>query len=150
IRGLALSGSEELERFHNEAKTPAKIKHPNIVEIYGVGQCGSQPYFLLEFVEGGSLDLKLHGAPLPPKTAARMTELLAEAIQVAHDKGILHRDLKPANVLLSPTTKKSGVSIEDASGPGRTAGAVYYFPKIADFGLAKRIELGPDDSTGPA
>jgi tetratricopeptide (TPR) repeat protein len=112
------AGEQELTRFKTEAEAVARLQHPNIVQIYEVGEEEGRPYFSLEFVEGGSLDRKLHGTPQSPQEAARLLHQLAVAMQAAHEKNIIHRDLKPANVLLT------------------TDGT----PKITDFGLAKRLE----------
>ncbi|HEV3083361.1 MAG TPA: protein kinase, partial [Gemmataceae bacterium] len=95
----------------------AGLNHPNIVQIYEVGNADGRLYFTMEFVEGGSLAQKLAGVPQPVRQAATLMSTLAEAVQVAHQHGIIHRDLKPANVLLTG---------ED-------------IPKIADFGLARRM-----------
>jgi eukaryotic-like serine/threonine-protein kinase len=113
------ASSEELARFHSEATDLARLRHPNIVQIYETGQDENCPYFSMEFVDGGSLARHLDGAPLPARRAAELVQTLARAIHHAHQQGIVHRDLKPANVLL-------------------TADGV---PKITDFGLAKG--LGP-------
>ncbi len=109
---------KELERFVREAQAAAGLNHPNIVQIYEVGNVEGRPYFTMEFVEGGSLAQKLAGVPQPVREAAALTSTLAETVQVAHQRGIIHRDLKPANVLLT----------------------VEGIPKIADFGLARRME----------
>ena len=111
---------DQLERFRHEAEAVARLQHPNIVQIYEVGQRDGRPYFSLEFVDGGSLADKLRGTPLPPAEAAHVLETLARAVHAAHQRGIVHRDLKPANVLLT---------LEGT-------------PKIADFGLAKETEGG--------
>jgi tetratricopeptide (TPR) repeat protein/tRNA A-37 threonylcarbamoyl transferase component Bud32 len=120
----AHASSHQLARFHAEAEAVAQLQHPNIVQIFEVGDRNGLPFFSLEFVEGGSLADKIDGKPRPPREAAETVEVLAQAMAVAHQHGIIHRDLKPANVLL---TKDD-------------------LPKITDFGLAKRIE-GDSDLT---
>jgi hypothetical protein len=114
----AHAGPEQLARFRREAEAVAALRHPNIVQIYDVGELPSGPYFTMELVEGGSLARKLDGRPLPPRQAAELIAALACGVQFAHQSGIVHRDLKPANVLLT------------------AEGA----PKISDFGLARRLE----------
>jgi WD40 repeat protein len=111
------AGAEQRTRFRTEAEAIASLQHPNIVQIYEVGEAEGKSYVALEFLEGGSLDGRLRGTPLPPKGAARLVEVLAGAVHAAHRQHIVHRDLKPANILLT------------ADGT----------PKVADFGLAKRL-----------
>ncbi len=118
ILGGTHAGSERLARFQAEAEAVARLQHPNIVQIHEVGEHDGLPYFSLEFVDGGTLDQKVHRRPQPPREAAYLVETLARAMHYAHEHGVVHRDLKPANVLLT----QSGV------------------PKITDFGLAKRLE----------
>jgi serine/threonine-protein kinase len=115
-----LAGPQELERFHRETAALARLRHPNIVQVYDAGEVEGRPYFSMELVEGGSLAQKLSGTPQPARQAAALLTTLAEAIHAAHQSGILHRDLKPANILLA------------ADGT----------PKIADFGLAAPLEGG--------
>jgi tetratricopeptide (TPR) repeat protein/tRNA A-37 threonylcarbamoyl transferase component Bud32 len=118
----AQAGERQLARFQTEAEAVAQLQHPNIVQIFEVGDHDGLPFFSLEFIDGDSLAHKISGKPRPPLEAAATVELLARGMAVAHDRGIIHRDLKPANILL-------------------TAAGV---PKISDFGLAKRLE---DDSS---
>ncbi len=113
-----LADGEQIARFRGEAEALARLKHPNIVEIYEIGEAEGKPYLALELVEGGGLDRKLAGTPMPAREAAGLVETLARALHFAHVHGVIHRDLKPANVLLS------------ADGQ----------PKITDFGLAKVLE----------
>src|SRR5207249_811198 len=109
------------------------LHHPHIVEVYEVGTADNGlPYLAMEFMDKGNLALALAGKPLPPLLAAELIELLARAVQAAHEHGIIHRDLKPTNVML---TTPSLV--------GRIANPSYCqslgVPKIMDFGLAKRL-----------
>jgi eukaryotic-like serine/threonine-protein kinase len=109
---------KELERFLREAKAIAGLRHPNIVQIYEVGDVDGRPYFTMEFVEGGSLAEKIQGIPQPARQAAALLATLADAIHAAHQNGIVHRDLKPGNILLTATGT----------------------PKVTDFGLARRLQ----------
>jgi tRNA A-37 threonylcarbamoyl transferase component Bud32 len=123
VRAGGTASTEELERFRLEAEAVAALQHPNIVQIHEVGEVDGQPFFALEFVEGGSLAERLRGGRLSSRQAAVLVRTLAQAVQHAHDKGVVHRDLKPANVLLMPS-----------------AGEELGTPKITDFGLAKRLD----------
>src|SRR5262249_56587743 len=81
-------------------------RHPNVVQIYDVGDADGRPYFTMELVEGGSLAHRLLGTPLGARAAAALVATLAEAVQVAHHGGMIHRDLKPAHILLQ---RKAGI-----------------------------------------
>jgi tetratricopeptide (TPR) repeat protein/predicted Ser/Thr protein kinase len=118
LKSAARAGWEEVTRFRAEAEVVARLQHPNIVQIYEVGEQDGQPFFAMEYVEGGSLFRHTAGRAQPARQAAQMVETLARAMHVAHQHGIVHRDLKPANVLLT----------EDGT------------PKITDFGLAKQMD----------
>src|SRR5262249_48015929 len=98
----------QLARFRREAEAAAELRHAHIVPIYEVGEFQRRPYFSMELLEGGNLAQKLAGTVLPPRQAAQILEVLAEAVAAAHQHGIIHRDLKPANVLLTPADTKSG------------------------------------------
>jgi WD40 repeat protein len=122
VLGGVHADPHSLSRFHAEAEAAAQLQHPNIVQIYAVGEADGLPYYSLEYVEGGTLAQHVSGSPVSPRRAAELVEVLARAVQYAHARGIVHRDLKPANILLTPE------------------GA----PKITDFGLAKRFESNGD------
>jgi serine/threonine-protein kinase len=115
------AGEDERARLRAEAEAVARLSHPNIVQIFEVGEHDGLPFLALEFVAGGGLDCGLDGTPWPARRAAVLAETLARAVHAAHVGGVVHRDLKPANVLLT------------ADGA----------PKVADFGLAKRLDGGP-------
>jgi serine/threonine-protein kinase len=138
----AWAGSGEVARFRAEAEAVARLQHPNIVQIYEVGDLDGRPFFSLEYVDGGSLADRLDGTPLPARAAAELIRTLALAIHAAHERGIVHRDLKPANILLQKSEVRSQKT--EAQPPGRPASDFClltsdFFPKIADFGLAKRL-----------
>jgi serine/threonine protein kinase len=119
---------EQVARFREEAKAIARLQHPNIVQIYEVGEESGHPFFSMELIEGGSLAEHLRGTPLTAGRAAQLVETLARAVHAAHQQGVIHRDLKPANILLAPPAFVT-------SHPGGMEGWV---PKITDFGLAKK------------
>ena len=94
------AGPTDLARFRAEAAALARLQHPNIVQIYDVGETAGQPYFVFEYVAGGSLAQYLRGTPQPVRPAAQLIDTLARAVHAAHASGVIHRDLKPANILL--------------------------------------------------
>ncbi|HKI16522.1 MAG TPA: serine/threonine-protein kinase, partial [Isosphaeraceae bacterium] len=140
-------GQVGLARFRAEAEAVAKLLHSNIVQIYETGEHEGRPYFSLEFVEGGSLDKRIGASPTSPRAAAQFVETLARTMEVAHQRGIVHRDLKPANILLAKLGSQSSV-IRNREFDSSSLPADHWSrtttPKIADFGLAKRVD---DDSS---
>jgi WD40 repeat protein len=119
------AGAEHLSRFQVEAEAVARLRHPNIVQIYEVGRAGTQPFLSLEFCPGGNLADRLREGPLPPERAAQLLEQVALAVQAAHEAEVIHRDLKPGNILLV----REGASPEE------------FGAKVTDFGLAKRLDV---------
>jgi len=118
IRDDWLGSTEHIARFEIEAEALARLDHPNILKIYEIGKARRAPFVALELLEGGSLKDRLAGNPQPVREAALLSTI-ARAVHAAHVAGILHRDLKPSNILFD----QAGI------------------PKIADFGLAKRLEV---------
>ena len=118
IRRGVNSQSAYVARFRIEAQAVARLRHPNILQIFEIGDAGGMPFFSLELLEGGSLAARLRGNPQPARASAELVVTLARAVHIAHRAGIIHRDLKPSNILFGA----DGV------------------PKVADFGLAKRLE----------
>ena len=120
----ALLRPDNKRRFVQEAKVMALLQHPNIVQIYEIGEVDGHPFMAMEYVPGQTLRDRQDAKPWAPNQAAEMVAVLAGAVQAAHAHGIIHRDLKPNNILL-------------------TADGV---PKICDFGVAKFLEE-PTDHT---
>jgi serine/threonine-protein kinase len=123
---------ENRSRFRAEAKEVARLDHANIVPVYDVGECESQLYFSMKYVEGMTLAKLLANGPLPPREAARLLVAIADAVHYAHERGILHRDLKPSNILLS-----SNSSVPSPPSSEKYLGQ--WTPYVTDFGLAKRV-----------
>jgi WD40 repeat protein/serine/threonine protein kinase len=147
------AGPQERERFRIEAQAAAQLHHPNIVQIYEVGEADGHPYLALEYVPGKSLADQLTGTPWPARDSARLVEPLARAIHHAHERGVIHRDLKPANVLLSAElgTRSAESRTRDAkSNPStfRIPRSEFRAPKITDFGLAKQVSESGERTEG--
>ncbi len=113
-------------RFTREAQALARLNHPHIVTLHDFGESGGLYYFLMEFVDGVNLRQLIDGGKLEPRQALAIVPQVCEALQYAHDEGIVHRDIKPENILLD---KKGRV-------------------KIADFGLVKLMGSGDPVAAG--
>src|SRR6185503_10624053 len=110
------------QRFRREAQTVAGLVHPNVVMIHDVGEAGTQPYLVMELVDGRPLSDLLRERKLEPRALLVILEKAARGVAAAHEKGIVHRDLKPSNILVT------------AAGE----------PKVADFGLAHLVDSTSD------
>ncbi|MFO0935370.1 MAG: protein kinase [Gemmataceae bacterium] len=115
-----------IERFLREAQALARLNHPNIVTVYDTGRTARTAYLVMEFVDGQSLRDRLREGPLSPAQALGLVPPLCDALQYAHDQGVVHRDIKPENILLGKDGKV----------------------KIADFGLAKVGDRDGESLTG--
>ena len=122
LKMIRCQSPEVVLRFRFEAQAVARLQHPNIVQIYEVGDFDGRPFLTLEYVPGGSLDHHLAGTPVSPTQAAELLRALARAVHHAHERGIIHRDLKPANILMA----------DEGDGP---------VPKVADFGIARLADV---------
>jgi serine/threonine protein kinase len=115
LRGSRLGGQEELDRFLREARSFAQLKHPGIVTLYEIGQDDGCSYLVEEYVEGITLSDRMEKEALPIRDSAELLAHVSDALQAAHERGVIHRDVKPSNILLD--------------GKGH--------PHVTDFGLAK-------------
>ena len=124
IKPEANQRAEFSERFVREARAMALLNHPNIITVHDFGEVDNVYYFVMEYVDGINLRQMLKGNKLSPRHALAIIPSICDALQYAHDKGIVHRDIKPENILID------------------TDGTI----KIADFGLAKLLD---QDTSGP-
>lgn len=127
LKIMILKGEQAKERFVREARTSAKLNHPNIVRVFEVGTVGKYNYFTMEYIEGASLDTQISGKAvtspdngdkgkrLNQKRIAEIIRDIASALDYAHGQGVMHRDIKPANIIIDSNGK----------------------PYLTDFGLAK-------------
>jgi tRNA A-37 threonylcarbamoyl transferase component Bud32 len=111
-----LAGPQELDRFLREARSAAQLRHPSIVAVHEVGQAGGVPYLVSDFVQGVTLADLLSARRPGFREAAELVAAVADALQYAHERGVVHRDVKPSNIMLG----------DDG------------MPRVMDFGLAKR------------
>src|SRR6516165_3742478 len=109
---------DRIARFRREAQVLAALNHPHIAQIHGLDEASGTQFLVLELVDGESLDKRITRGAIPIDEALGIARQIAEALEAAHEKGVIHRDLKPANIAL---TRDGGV-------------------KVLDFGLAKAVE----------
>jgi len=107
--------TDRVARFQREAKLLASLNHPNIAAIHGLEESGGTNFLVLELVEGETLADRIKAGPIPVEEALKLALQISEALEAAHEKGVIHRDLKPANIKVTPEGKV----------------------KVLDFGLAK-------------
>lgn len=112
----SLASQVEIDRFQIEARAAAHLDHPNIVQVYEIGEIEGRHFFSMALIQGESLAERIKSGVFSPIEAAELLVKMVDAMDYAHQRGVIHRDLKPANILL------------DAKGQ----------PRITDFGLAKR------------
>ena len=129
LREAFTSDPDRLARFEREAKVLASLNHPNIGSIYGLEEAEGVRALVLELVEGPTLADRIKRGPIPLDEALPIAKQIAEALEAAHERGVIHRDLKPANIKV------------------KDDGTV----KVLDFGLAKAFQpdAGSDPSESP-
>src|SRR5262252_1178269 len=110
--------ADRVARFEREARVLASLNHPNIAAIYGLEDSKDKKFLVMELVPGETLAERIWRGPIPIDESAAITKQIVEALEAAHEKGVIHRDLKPGNIMLSAEGKV----------------------KVLDFGLAKAYE----------
>src|SRR5204862_1793308 len=111
------SDRERMARFEREAQSLAAVNHPGIAQVYGLEQYDGIRVIVMELIEGDTLDARMAGGPLPAAEVQGIAAQLAEALEAAHERGVVHRDLKPSNIKISDRN----------------------VIKVLDFGLAKSM-----------
>jgi eukaryotic-like serine/threonine-protein kinase len=107
-------------RFVREARATARLAHPNVARVYDFGRDGGTPFLVMELLEGETLAARLARSPLPPDEAARIAAAVADALEAAHQRGIVHRDMKPSNVMLAPDGEVKVMDFGIAAAAGET------------------------------
>ncbi|MBU2665625.1 Stk1 family PASTA domain-containing Ser/Thr kinase [Actinoplanes bogorensis] len=131
------SNAHFVDRFTDEAKTIARLTHPNVVAVYDQGRHQGLPYLVMEYVQGRTLrDLLTQRRRLNPVEALAILEQMLAAIAAAHRAGLVHRDVKPENVLVAEAPSGGVANLVDA------------VVKVADFGLARAVEASSTDDSG--
>ena len=111
------SSPDARDRFEREARAVARLRHRHILSVFDFGEYAGQPYMVVEYMPNGALDHRMPRSPLTATQALALLRPLGEALDYAHQQGVLHRDVKPANVFLDSELQ----------------------PVLADFGLAKML-----------
>lgn len=115
-----LASEPERQRFFAEARDTAQLQHPGIVPVYDVGEIDGRPYFAMQYIQGRTLQELINAGSIDERESVRIVELIAQAVDFAHQNGVLHRDIKPSNILID----QNGVA------------------RLTDFGLAKHTDAG--------
>src|SRR5437773_5490619 len=115
--------AERAARFEREARVLASLNHPHIAAIHGLEESGDRKFLVMELVCGETLAERIKRGPIPIDEALNIAKSICDALEAAHEKGVVHRDLKPANVKITPDGKV----------------------KVLDFGLAKAREGAAED-----
>ena len=138
IRADRMSGERAMKRLIEEGLVTRKLRHPNIIAVYDVGEDGGQPFVSMEYVEGESLRnwhsrMKDERKDVSFRVASRIVTEILDGIKIAHDAGVIHRDLSPENIMLTAEPSETRAPL-----------------KILDFGIARVAKISSDTSTTSA
>ena len=144
LRNLNEESTDALERFEREARVIARLRHPNIVQVHDFDTIGSDPYLVMEYIEGPSLShylrvLHQSNQRIPPPDVIRLISAVASALQYAHNNGMVHRDIKPGNILLT-----SPSSLVEVGKPLPED----FEPVLTDFGLVRFLDGNRQTTAG--
>jgi hypothetical protein len=133
---------EFVERFRREARAAAGLSHPDVARVFDYGEDDGTQFIVMELLDGETLAARLSRGPLDSDEAVRVTRRVAEALQAAHDAGVVHRDVKPANVMLTPS---GGVKVMDFG----IAAAAWEAPiTVTGTTLGTAFYLSPEQAAG--
>lgn len=149
-----LATEEDIQRFLREARSVAQLKHPSIVSLYETGQTEDNVWYLVcEHIDGETLEERLKRGPLAPQDAAVVAHELAEALQYAHEQGVVHRDIKPSNIILDRKQRahvmdfglaKRGASEMTMTSAGRVLGTPAYMSPEQAAGSSHEVDARSD------
>jgi serine/threonine protein kinase len=150
--------TDRVARFQREAKLLASLNHPNIAAIYGLEESGGIQFLVLELVEGETLADHIKRSPIPVEESLKLALQIAEALEAAHEKGVIHRDLKPANIKATPegNVKVLDFGLAKAFAADREEVNLSNSPTLSDAATQKGVILGtaaymsPEQAKGKA
>lgn len=153
-RAGSMASQEEVERFLREARSAARLKHPSIVSLYETGQTEDNVWYLVcEHIDGQTLEERLKQGPFSPMQAASLVAELADALQYAHEQGVVHRDIKPSNIILDKSHRAHvmdfGLAKRDTGEPtmtsdGRVLGTPAYMSPEQASGASHQVDARSD------
>lgn len=153
-RAGSLASKDEVERFLREARSAAQLKHPAIVSLYETGQTEDHVWYLVcEYIDGVTLEQRLKEGPFPAAQAAALISELADALQYAHEQGVVHRDVKPSNIILDRQGRAHlmdfGLAKRDTGEPtmtsdGQVLGTPAYMSPEQASGASHRVDARSD------
>lgn len=129
---------EDEDRFTREARSVGRLSHPGIVAVYEVGRTEDFPYIVAEYVDGVTLDEVIRSRRFQFRETAMILANLADALQHAHDRGVVHRDIKPANIMLQAQQERNPSGDSSTGRKSKTTVPCVGRPRLMDFGLARR------------